>query len=129
VALVEEAALPQGAEGEQWCRYVIENAHATMTGWRRGSLQEVTHYARGYIEALNTHRNPSASLWTGRRRIAYRVAESVPPPPLSVWTSGGMMFCLVREVSRQAGGLWRPHLVRAPAIAPEAAGTGGGAWS
>ena len=81
VALVEEAALPQGAEGDHWCRYVIENAHATMTGWRRGSLQDVTHYARGYTEELNTHRTPSASLWTGRRRIESRVAESVPPSP------------------------------------------------
>lgn len=79
VALVEEAALPQGAEGENWCRYVIENAHATMTGWRRGSLQEVTHYARGYTEALNTHRNPSASLWTGRRRIEYPRGGERPP--------------------------------------------------
>ncbi len=65
VALVEEAALPQGAAGENWCRYVIENAHATMTGWRRGSLQDVTHYARDYTEELNTHRHPSASLWAG----------------------------------------------------------------
>ncbi len=69
VALVEEAAIPQGAEGDNWCRYVIENAHATMTGWRRGSLQDVTHYARGYAEELNAHSNRSASLWMLRRKI------------------------------------------------------------
>lgn len=68
VALVEESDIPQGAEGDNWCRYVIENAHATMTGWRRGSLQEVTHYARGYTEELNTHSSSNASLWTLRRK-------------------------------------------------------------
>jgi hypothetical protein len=68
VALVEEAAIPQGAEGDDWCRYVIENAHSTMTGWRRGSLQDVTQYAQGYTEKLNAHSNGGASLWTSRRK-------------------------------------------------------------
>lgn len=63
VALVEEAAIPQGAEGDNWCRYVIENAHSAITVWRRGSLQEVTQYARGYTEELNARSTSGVSLW------------------------------------------------------------------
>ena len=89
VALVEETAIPQGAEGDHWCRYVIENAHSTMTGWRRGSLQEVTHYARGYTEELNAHSTRGASLWVGRRTPEHRGAQRAPKSPLGLCSEGG----------------------------------------
>lgn len=54
VALVEKSAVPQGAKGEDWHRYVLENGCASITGWRRGSLQEITQHAIDCTERLNT---------------------------------------------------------------------------
>ena len=53
VALVEKSPEPQGAEGENWYRYVIESEHSAITGWRRGSRQEITQHAIRYTEELN----------------------------------------------------------------------------
>jgi hypothetical protein len=67
VALVEKAAAPQGAEGDNWCRYVLESGHSAITGWRRGSLQEVTQHAIRSTEELNTRSNSGPSPWAFRR--------------------------------------------------------------
>jgi hypothetical protein len=67
VALVEKAAAPQGAEGDNWCRYVLESGRSAITGWRRGSLQEVTQHATRFTEELNTRSNSRASPWAFRR--------------------------------------------------------------
>jgi len=68
VALVEKAAAPQGAEGDNWCRYVLESRRSAITGWRRGSLQEVIQHATRFTEELNTRSNSSASPWVFRRQ-------------------------------------------------------------
>jgi hypothetical protein len=68
VALVEKAAVPQGAEGDNWCRYVIESECAAITVWRRGSLQEVTQHAIRSTEELNARNKSAASPWGFRRK-------------------------------------------------------------
>ena len=53
VALVEKSVGPQGAEGEDWYRYVLKSRYGAITGWRRGSLQEITQHAVHCAEELN----------------------------------------------------------------------------
>ena len=53
VALVEKSTVPQGAEGDNWYRYVLESERSAITGWRRGSRQEITQYAIHCMEELN----------------------------------------------------------------------------
>jgi hypothetical protein len=72
VALVEKSAVPQGAEGEDWCRYVIESGRSTITGWRRGSRQEITQYAILCTEELNSRIANGSSY---RRKTWTRVAK------------------------------------------------------
>jgi hypothetical protein len=54
VTLVERSAVPQGAKGDDWYCYVLENGYASIMGWRRGSLQEITQHAINCTERLNT---------------------------------------------------------------------------
>ena len=86
VALVEKAAVPEGAQGDNWYCYVLESGGSTIKGWRGGSLQEVTQYATRYAEELNARNNPSGkeagktnsdSLFTGGTRATSRAAKSV----------------------------------------------------
>jgi hypothetical protein len=66
VVLIEKSAMPQGAEDEGWYRYVLESGYASITGWRRGSLQEITQHAKHCAEEQN------ARSATGVPRRAYR---------------------------------------------------------
>lgn len=68
VALVEKAAVPQGGKGEDWYRYVLESGNAAITGWRRGSRQEITQHARRCMEELNARRGKGFSPWAYRRK-------------------------------------------------------------
>lgn len=68
VALVEKSAVPQGAEGEGWYRYVLERGYSTITGWRRGSRQEIMQHAIRCTEELNAHSTNGSSPWTYRRK-------------------------------------------------------------
>ena len=68
VSLVEKAAVPHGAEGDNWYRYVLESGYSAITGWRRGSLQEITQYATRYTEELNARGNHGSSPWAYRRK-------------------------------------------------------------
>jgi hypothetical protein len=68
VAVVEKSAVPQGAEGEDWYRYVLESGYAAITGWRRGSLQEITQHAIRCIEELNASSTNGFLLWAYRRK-------------------------------------------------------------
>jgi hypothetical protein len=67
LVLVEKAPGPSGAEGDNWCRYVLENDSSAITGWHRGSPQEVTQHARQYTEQLNARSTGAYSTWTRRR--------------------------------------------------------------
>ena len=68
VALVEKSAVPQGAEGEDWYRYVPESGYAAITGWRHGSLQEITQHAIRCTEELNARSTNGFSRWAYRRK-------------------------------------------------------------
>ena len=68
VALVEKSAVPQGAEGEDWYRYVLESGYAAITGWRRGSLREITQHARHCAEELNARNTTGFSSRAYRRK-------------------------------------------------------------
>ena len=68
VALVEKSAVPQGADGEDWYRYVLESGYAAITGWRRGSLQEITQHAVRCTEELNARSTDGLSRWASRRK-------------------------------------------------------------
>ena len=68
VASVEQAAAPPGAEGNNWCRYALESKHSTLTGWRQGSLREITQYATQYAEELNARSQDGASPSAYRRK-------------------------------------------------------------
>lgn len=69
VAVVEKAAVPYAAEGEDWCRYVLESGYTAITGWRRGSLQETTQHALRCTEELNVRGTNGFSPWASRRKI------------------------------------------------------------
>jgi len=69
VASVEKTDGPKGAEGDNWCRYVIDNGYATLMGWRRGSLGEISEHAAQYAAELNTRNNktPAAPKMSRRK--------------------------------------------------------------
>ena len=68
VASVEKTGVPEGAAGDDWYRYVLKSGCSAITGWRRGSLQEVTQHARRCAEELNARYNANASPWALRRK-------------------------------------------------------------
>jgi hypothetical protein len=68
VALVEKAIIPQGSEGDNWCRYVIESGCTVITAWRRGSLQEVTQHAIRSTEELNDRSDRRPLPWVFGRK-------------------------------------------------------------
>jgi hypothetical protein len=68
VASVEKTAVPQGAEGDNWCRYVLDNGYTTLMGWRRGSLREIMQHAVQYADALNTRNSKGPSSGPYRRK-------------------------------------------------------------
>lgn len=53
VASVEKAAIPNGGEGGDWYRYVLSSGRAQITGFHRGTREEVTEYAAGCAEDFN----------------------------------------------------------------------------
>jgi hypothetical protein len=54
VATVEKASAPQGAQGGDWCRYVLSSGRSQITGLHRGTLEEVTEYAASCAELVNS---------------------------------------------------------------------------
>lgn len=53
VASVEPADLPDDGKGADWYRYVLSSGRSCITGFHRGSLEEVTEYAAGCAAAFN----------------------------------------------------------------------------
>ncbi len=66
LARVEKTLAPEGAEGSNWYRYVLDNGRSTITGQRRGSLKDVTAHAHRYAEQLNARGIGSTSVWAPR---------------------------------------------------------------
>jgi hypothetical protein len=70
VASVDKAEMP-AQEGGDWYRYVVEDGHSTITGFRCGSRSEVVEYAQEFAEQLNTRNGPRApSPWQRKRSIS-----------------------------------------------------------
>jgi hypothetical protein len=71
VASVEKAEVPQGGEGADWYRYVLTSGRSRITGLHRGTLEEVTAYARGCAEEFNlrsaTGKGSAAVAYTRRK--------------------------------------------------------------
>jgi hypothetical protein len=71
VASVEKVAMPEGGEGNDWHRYVLTSGRSRITGLHRGTLEEVTAYARGCAEEFNlrsaTGKGSAAGTYTRRK--------------------------------------------------------------
>ena len=49
-----ECVEPLHAESKKpWCRYIISNAHNTISGYRCGTEREVRRFAKEFINSLN----------------------------------------------------------------------------
>jgi hypothetical protein len=53
VSSVERADIPGDGKGKDWYRYVLSSGRSVITGFHRGSLEEVREYAAGCAEAFN----------------------------------------------------------------------------
>ena len=49
---------PDGAAGANWHRYELARGAATITGYRQGSMKEVTRVAEEIVRGLNERRFP-----------------------------------------------------------------------
>jgi hypothetical protein len=68
VARVEKISAPEGAMGQNWYRYVLENGRSSIVGQRSGSLKDVTAYANQYAVQLNSRNGGGSSTWTSRSK-------------------------------------------------------------
>ena len=66
VARVEEIPAPDGGEGLDWRRYVLESGRSIITGQRRGSREDVFTYATECAERLNARGRKGESSWSPR---------------------------------------------------------------
>jgi hypothetical protein len=68
VARVEKTDAPDGGQGQDWYRYVLESGRSTITGHRSGSRKDVLAYATQCAEQLNTRGLTGQSIWSPRGR-------------------------------------------------------------
>lgn len=68
VARVEKTDAPDGGQGQDWYRYVLESGRSTITGQRSGSRKDVLAYATQCAEQLNTRGQTGQSIWSPRGR-------------------------------------------------------------
>jgi hypothetical protein len=53
VVSVEKSVMPDGTEADDWYRYVLSSGRSRITGFHRGSLDEVKEYATNCVEEFN----------------------------------------------------------------------------
>lgn len=53
VVSVEKTDAPAGAEGDNWFRYVVARDNSEIVGNMRGTLKQVTKYAKEFVDNLN----------------------------------------------------------------------------
>ena len=53
VTSVEKASMPAGGAGDDWYRYVLASGRAQITGYHRGTREEVSAYAETCAEEFN----------------------------------------------------------------------------
>lgn len=62
VSSVHKSSGPGGAEGDDWYRYVLTGGRSAITGWCRGTHEEVVEHAARCAEEFNARsdgkRNP-----------------------------------------------------------------------
>ena len=75
VVSVEKTAAPDGADGDNWYKYIVARDNSEIVGNMRGSLQQVTKYAKEFVENLNTR----ASMPKGRSTWAPSPSQKTPP--------------------------------------------------
>ncbi len=68
VARVEKSGAPDGSDGQDWYRYVLESGRSTISGQRRGSRKDVHAYATQCAEQLNARGLTGQSIWSPRGR-------------------------------------------------------------
>lgn len=68
VARVEKVQAPDGSEGVDWRRYVLESGRSIITGQRRGSPEAVLAYAVECTERLNARGRKGESSWSPRSK-------------------------------------------------------------
>jgi hypothetical protein len=63
---VNKTTAPAGTQGNDWYRYVVERDDSTIVGCMRGTLQQVTAYAKEFVENLNsrTKNRKNYSTWS-----------------------------------------------------------------
>ena len=66
VVTVEKIDPPEGAGGGSWHRYVIELEGQNIVGTRRGTLKQVTEYARECAANMSTRFSRGRSHWSKR---------------------------------------------------------------
>jgi hypothetical protein len=66
VTCVERIHAPEGAQGPDWCRYVLQSGGSTIVGQRRGSLEDVRAYATQSAEQMNARCLRTRSAWSPR---------------------------------------------------------------
>lgn len=71
VASVEKAVMPDEGQGGDWYRYVLSSGRARITGFHRGTLEEVTAYATSCAEDFNLRSATGKST----RALAYSKAK------------------------------------------------------
>jgi hypothetical protein len=78
VASVEKTDAPDGSDGQDWYRYVLDSGRSTIAGQRRGSRKDVLAYAAQCAEQLNTRGLTGQSIWSprGRKPAAAAAASS-----------------------------------------------------
>ena len=83
VARVEKTDAPDGGQGQDWYRYVLESGRSTITGHRCGSRKDVLAYATQCAEQLNT-RGLTGQSESGARAAANPRQRSLQLPRKSI---------------------------------------------
>lgn len=76
VISVEEAPVPDGGQGTDWCRYVLSCGASRITGLHRGTVDEVTAFAESCVEGFNVR----SATGKGKASVAY-ARKTAPVPP------------------------------------------------
>lgn len=69
VKVVEKTAAPDGCDGNNWYRYVLERNGSMLVGQRRGTLNQVTRYAEELADDVNSRSGGKGpSQWSSRNK-------------------------------------------------------------
>jgi hypothetical protein len=68
VVRVEKTDAPEGGQGREWYRYVLDSGRSTITGRRCGSRKDVLAYASQCADQLNARGLTGQSIWSPRGR-------------------------------------------------------------